>query len=153
MERVRAFYKLYPRSDFLKTLVEPLREVQSKHLDNYFRQNDQYSALDFFEKTREFLFPKVKQETRAKLFSQPMPMFISQTKPLSLSKVQKEVVISTLFEGPWYSLRLPMMASMRLKNRQLAKRLVSRDWVIQPWTRGEAICRPYSFGKERASSL
>ena len=69
VERVRQFYERYPRSDFLASVLEPLREVQAKKIDNYWSAGDQHGALDFFEKTRNILFENIDERLRRKLYS------------------------------------------------------------------------------------
>ncbi len=68
VERVRTFAKQYPNSDFLKSLVAPVREVQSRNIEPFFAENDMYGAIDFFEKTRKDLYPNVSDELARKLF-------------------------------------------------------------------------------------
>ncbi|WP_141731052.1 tetratricopeptide repeat protein [Oligoflexus tunisiensis] len=69
VERVRAFAQHYPNSEFLKKLVEPVREVQSRKIDDYFKAGDLYGAVQFFEKTRTFLFPVVSEKLAIRLFA------------------------------------------------------------------------------------
>jgi len=69
VERVRAFAQNYPNSEFLQKLVEPVREVQSRKIDDYFKAGDVYGAVQFFEKTRTYLFPEVNEKLANRLFS------------------------------------------------------------------------------------
>jgi hypothetical protein len=69
VERVRAFAQNYPNSDFLQKLVEPVRDVQSRKIDDYFKAGDVYGAVKFFEKTRSYLFPEVSEQLANRLFS------------------------------------------------------------------------------------
>jgi tetratricopeptide (TPR) repeat protein len=68
VERVRAFAGRYPDSSFLKELVNPVREVQARHIQTYFKAGDAHGAVEFFEKTREALFPTVSASLGAQLF-------------------------------------------------------------------------------------
>lgn len=68
IDRVRKFSQKYPDSELLKSLVEPVREVQSKSIDSFFASGDNYGAVQFFEKTHSFLYPKVNDELGRKLF-------------------------------------------------------------------------------------
>lgn len=69
VERVRAFAQNYPNSDFLQKLVEPVREVQSRKIDDYFKAGDVFGAVQFFEKTRSYLFPEVSEKLATRLFA------------------------------------------------------------------------------------
>ncbi|HYX33625.1 MAG TPA: tetratricopeptide repeat protein [Oligoflexus sp.] len=69
VERVRAFAQHYPNSDFLQKLVEPVREVQSLKIEDYFKAGDIYGAVQFFEKTRTYLFPVVNEKLANRLFA------------------------------------------------------------------------------------
>lgn len=69
VERVRRFAQLYPDSGLLQSLVEPVRAVQSSAIDPYFKANDAYGAVTFFEKTRAALYPKVSDSLGQKLFA------------------------------------------------------------------------------------
>ncbi|MBC7658773.1 MAG: hypothetical protein H7249_03610 [Chitinophagaceae bacterium] len=69
VERIRRFAALYPESGLLKTLVEPVRDVQSTAIDAYFNAGDAYGAVLFFEKTRKALYPKISDDLARKLFA------------------------------------------------------------------------------------
>jgi tetratricopeptide (TPR) repeat protein len=69
VERVRAFARNYPQSTFLQKLVEPVREVQSRRIDDYFTAGDIFGAVQFFEKTRSYLFPVVGEKLATRLFA------------------------------------------------------------------------------------
>jgi tetratricopeptide (TPR) repeat protein len=69
VERVRKFAALYPDSELLRTLVEPLRDVQSQAIESYFQAHDDHGAVQFFEKTKDALYPKVPDELARKLFA------------------------------------------------------------------------------------
>lgn len=69
VDRVRSFVARYPQSAFLKELSQPVREVQARHIDGYFKAGDAYGAVDFFEKTRKALFPQVSDQLGAQLFA------------------------------------------------------------------------------------
>lgn len=67
--RVRDFAGVYPESGFLKSFAEPVREYQASQIEVYFKAGDIYSALSFFEKNRQALYPKVEPELAARLFA------------------------------------------------------------------------------------
>ncbi len=67
--RVRTFADRYPDSSFLQKLVDPVREVQAKKIDEYFAAKDLYGAVQFFEQTRSFLYPEVSAKLASRLFS------------------------------------------------------------------------------------
>jgi tetratricopeptide (TPR) repeat protein len=69
VDRVRAFAQHYPNSSFLQKLVEPVREVQSRKIDDYFTAGDIFGALQFFEKTRSYLFPVISEKLATRLFA------------------------------------------------------------------------------------
>lgn len=78
VERVRAFANEYPESRFLKSLAEPVREVQAEKIEAFFSTNDIYSAISFFEKNRKALFPgmpKKNKKLSEKLFAAYMDTF------------------------------------------------------------------------------
>ncbi len=133
VERVKLFYERYPRSEFLKSLVGPLREVQSKKLDDYFQKGDQYGALDFFEKTRSFLFPKIKDKTQSELFVSYANVYQSQK--------AFEFIDAVELNGDIDYIRLAMVLSevqqheesrISAQNERLAKDLMDRKWDIAP---------------------
>jgi hypothetical protein len=68
VERVREFYNRYPESRFLASLVEPVREVKADHIDKLFEQNQVYSAISYFEKTRDLLYKDLNDERKKRLF-------------------------------------------------------------------------------------
>ncbi len=68
VERVKLFAQRYPDSELLKSLVAPLREVQSTAIDEYFDDDDPHGAVAFFEKMRKVLYPKVSDDLAKKLF-------------------------------------------------------------------------------------
>ncbi len=68
VDRVRTFVSHYPESAFLKELATPVREVQARHIDGYFKAGDAYGAVKFFEATQKVLFPVVSDQLASKLF-------------------------------------------------------------------------------------
>lgn len=69
LERVREFANAHPSSKFLHELTQPVREVQVIKLQEYLNNNDPYSAIDFFEKNRKNLFPKISDKLKRVLFT------------------------------------------------------------------------------------
>ena len=68
VERVRSFATKYPESRFLRSLAEPVREVQAERIEPMFDVGDQHRAISFFEKNRKILFPKIDQKLGERLF-------------------------------------------------------------------------------------
>jgi tetratricopeptide (TPR) repeat protein len=68
VDRVREFSEKYPESKFLASLVTPVKETKAAQLDEHFAKGNTYSAVSFFEKNRDLLFPKVSEELQQKLF-------------------------------------------------------------------------------------
>jgi tetratricopeptide (TPR) repeat protein len=68
LERVKKFHDVYPKSRFLASFVEPVREFQARKIDPYFQEGDTYRALAFFEANRKSLYPKVDAAMAARLF-------------------------------------------------------------------------------------
>lgn len=69
VDRVRSFVARYPQSAFLRELAGPVREVQARHIEGYFKAGDAYGAVEFFERTRAALFPVVSDQLAAQLFA------------------------------------------------------------------------------------
>jgi hypothetical protein len=68
VDRVRKFSSSYPNSEFLKSLVDPVREVQAKNIEPFLEAKDHFGTIDFFEKTRKSLYPKVADNLAYQLF-------------------------------------------------------------------------------------
>ncbi len=68
VERVRTFATKYPESRFLRSLAEPVREVQAARIEDYFSVGDAHRAARFFEMNRKALFPEVPESVAARLF-------------------------------------------------------------------------------------
>lgn len=103
IERVRRFYGRYPKSEFLASLIDPVREIQSRGIDQYFDSGDIYGAIDFYEKSKETLFPKVPQKYKKPLFEayvdisyskKSMPFYESYTADSDIEIVRKSVMLS-----------------------------------------------------------
>lgn len=69
LDRVRELAKRYPTSRFLKGMVTPVRETQAAKIETFFTNRDYYGAVEFFEKTRKNLFPKIDLDLKGKLFA------------------------------------------------------------------------------------
>lgn len=57
--RVSEFANKFPQSQFLKTFLEPVKEVNTSYLDEYLKKGDIYKAIQFYEKKKDDLFPTV----------------------------------------------------------------------------------------------
>lgn len=78
VERVREFTKSYPRSSFIKRLIEPVRETQAKKLQEFIDKGDIYSAAIFFESTRDLLFKTISKKTARQLFEIYVDIYASE---------------------------------------------------------------------------
>ena len=69
VERVKEFAKKFPKSRFLKSLIEPVLDVKISQLEEYFSQGKIYEALSYFEKTRHILFKTVEPKMQRRIFN------------------------------------------------------------------------------------
>ncbi len=69
LNRVRELASRYPTSRFLKGMVTPVMETQAAKIEAFFLNHDYYGAVEFFEKTRKNLFPKISQNLKDRLFA------------------------------------------------------------------------------------
>ncbi|SMF69638.1 tetratricopeptide repeat protein [Pseudobacteriovorax antillogorgiicola] len=137
VERVRNFYSRYPRSEFLKSLVEPVRDIQARNIESYFDAGDIYGAVGFFEQGRRTLFPKVPDKYKKSLFeayvdmsrSEPAKEFYDGYKAQNDAQfIRKAVMLSEV---------TPPNGNDKWANesQQIGEQLQKRDWTI-PFTKG-----------------
>ena len=69
LKRVRDYAETHPESKFLRNFHEPVREFQATQIQPYFRANEPFKAIDFFEKTRNLLFQTVSDDLAKQLFA------------------------------------------------------------------------------------
>ncbi len=66
--KVQEFYDKFPRSNFIKNFVKPITNIRADKIDEYFAQNDDHSAIKFYEARKDLLFKNLSPKRRAKLF-------------------------------------------------------------------------------------
>ena len=135
VDRVREYAQVYPRSEFLRSVVEPVREVQSEEIQSYFASGDLHGAITFFEKTRSFLYPKVSPELarqlfrayvdtssseKAKEFYYPLTEGATETELLRHAAMLSEVTPDANSQ-PWHKRLI-----------SLVERLSRKEWSIGP---------------------
>ena len=69
LKRVSEFAAEYPNSGFLKSMAAPVIQVQATKINDYFKKNEIYKAISFYEKTKDKLFENVSDDVAAKLFN------------------------------------------------------------------------------------
>ena len=69
LTRVAAFAGSYPESRFLASMVKPVKEYQASKVFTHFDKGEIYSAISFFEKNRQLLYPKVDRVLGGKFFA------------------------------------------------------------------------------------
>ena len=68
IDKMKRFFILYPKNKYLGEFGESVREIQAKKLTKLLDGNKPYKAIEFFEKTRSFLFKKITDSQKFKLF-------------------------------------------------------------------------------------
>tara|TARA_B100001094_G_C18172708_1_gene796080 strand:+ start:90 stop:2522 length:2433 start_codon:yes stop_codon:yes gene_type:complete len=68
LNRIRLFAQDFPRSRFLKNLIEPVRKYQASQFDKYLAQEKVLEAIVFFETNRQRLFSKISDSMKVTLF-------------------------------------------------------------------------------------
>lgn len=68
VEEVKKFYKDFPNSPFLKSLVEPVREFKSAEIYKLFADDKIYNAIEFYEMKKKLLYKTVEPKLAEKLF-------------------------------------------------------------------------------------
>ena len=131
VDRVRKFYTKYPNSDFLKSLVKPIRTIQSQHINDYFEKGDIYGALDFYEKSKETLFPTVPEEYRAPLFEAYVDInYSTKAKPFYKNYRPKND-FDTLRKAAMLSEVSGQEKFWSKENHRNGKKLEGRDWKLK----------------------
>ena len=77
VDRVRKFYKKYPNSALLKSLIEPVREVQSTRIDQLIKDKKYSSVISLYEKTKSTLYPTLNRFRRSGLFESYVMLYKS----------------------------------------------------------------------------
>jgi len=131
LERVRDFANEYPDSKFLQSLVGPVRETQANKIYPIFA-TDRYKALEFFEKNRKNLFPKITPDLALRLFNAYVDAFKSEKavefytgKAKSMDE-ERQILRQAAFLSEvddkngkkWHA-----------ANVQIAKKIVNRKWT------------------------
>lgn len=132
VDRVRKFASLYPESELLKSLVEPLRDVQSLAIDPYFKKGDLYGAVLFYEKTKASLYPKVSDDLAKNLFvayvdthqsekSTPFLKTYEESKPDKLGQLRLAVAYSELASSEKGKTRSALLEKLSGQMRDFVK--------------------------------
>ena len=129
--RVRRFYERYPRSEFLQSLVEPLVEVQSEKINEYFAKGDVHGAVDFFEKTRAVLFQDLGPALKTKLFAAYGDIFQNEKAGEFIEAASSQTDIDLLRQAAVLSFLAAQSNKYQKRNRILAKKLDAHSWQIK----------------------
>ena len=65
VQRVREFYKKYPNSKLLKSLIEPVREVQSEAIDGLIKDKKYAETIDLYEKAKDTIYTELNKRRKA----------------------------------------------------------------------------------------
>jgi hypothetical protein len=136
VDRVRSFAGQYPMSNFLKTLVEPVREVQASKIDDYFKAGDQYGAIAFYEANKDVLFKKIDDALKSKLYIAYVDTFKSdasvvfypaykQLDPTDMRLIREVAMLSEVLDKKKH-------AEFAKRNMRLSTELEKRPWTIKP---------------------
>ena len=68
VEKVKEFYKSFPKSRFLGQYIEPLKELRRQHLDNFLEKKSYHKAITYFEDNRNVLFKNLNILQKQSLF-------------------------------------------------------------------------------------
>ena len=68
VNRVREFYKKYPNSKLLKSLIEPVREVQSEVIDKLIEEKKYGDTIDLYQKSENTIYTELSKTREAGLF-------------------------------------------------------------------------------------
>lgn len=77
LSRIREFYAKYPKSKFLASLIEPLKSIKQKKLNNFLEAEDSYSLVEYFEANRTRLFSRPSEAMKKKLFAAYVDIHLS----------------------------------------------------------------------------
>lgn len=137
VSRVQEFYNRYPESRFLASLVEPVREVKASHLDQLFSEKKTYSAISYFEKTRDLLFKDLNPPRKARLFEAYVDTFHSDKAAEFWPDYNRSVPDSDLKKLRSATFHAEIAAISRQKkwqeaNQKFGGALVKHTWSITP---------------------
>lgn len=130
IDKVKKFYEKYPRSEFLKSLIEPVRKIQVQNINQYFEKNDPYGAVDFYLKNKKALFPTLDESYKPLLFeafvdtsqsNQAKDFFDSYDPQTDEEMIKKAVMLSEVANDDIWEQR----------NRNFAKSLKDRKWSLK----------------------
>lgn len=125
IDRVRQFYRKFPRSEFLKQVVEPVVEVQAAKIYEYFARQDIYGAIDFFEKNKASLFKRIEPKLRSLLFSAYAATFQDQKAEEFLADAPLIELEDNLRAAAVMSALADKKASYSKKNQKIAEKINS----------------------------
>ena len=115
--RTKEFVKRYPKSSYIRRLVEPVKKIQAQTLTGYLNKGDIYSAAAFFEKNRALLFQKVPEKLAMELFS----VFVDVHKSQAAEEFYKAFKKGRKSGKDWLRIAV-FSAETSSKNRALRKR-------------------------------
>ena len=67
--------KKYPNSKLLKSLIEPVREVQSEAIDGLIKDKKYAETIDLYEKTKKTIYTELNKSRKAGLFEAYVALF------------------------------------------------------------------------------
>ncbi len=136
LQRVKDYAEKHPESKFLRNFLEPLREYQATQIQPYFRANEPFKAIDFFEKTRKTLYPKVSDDLAKQLFA----AYADTSNPKGASEFwesyQKEpetdlkVLRSATIAAEMHDIDQKSKTWAK-RNKEFSKTLLDRNWKLK----------------------
>ncbi len=66
--KVKEFLEKFPNSRFALNFISPLKIIRADKIDEFFTQNDDYSAILFYERNKSLLFTDISEHRQAKLW-------------------------------------------------------------------------------------
>jgi tetratricopeptide (TPR) repeat protein len=138
VSHVREFANLYPSSRFLNSLAGPVREVQGYQFESLLKSGQPHLALQFFEKNRKNLFPKVNPDMALKLFSNYVDLYKSEAAeefwPVfnGNKKSYLEYVKSAIFAAEMRDLALAKKSKAAEKWHRVSESLANSIEKIEP---------------------
>jgi tetratricopeptide (TPR) repeat protein len=136
LDRVRAFADAHPESRYLKGFREPVRSFQAEKIDALFAAGDVYRAVEFFERNRKTLFPKVPLALAERLFDAYADILrprsaaefwaaAARRPPTDLSRLRQAAVAAEMVAAgektPWPA-----------RDAGMQHALASTDWRVPP---------------------
>lgn len=68
IDKASEFVKKYPKSRLIKDIIPSVREVKQREIYEFFKRKDYHGAVDFFEKTKDILYPVIDEKLKRDLF-------------------------------------------------------------------------------------